>query len=71
MKHIQALSQERPAMAQFEPILQFIGIIQSILGTPGIVIQNVTAAIGVFGTAISVLQNWQLLQQLKAQNQGE
>lgn len=31
MKHIHVLSSQRPAKAQFEPLLQFVGLLSAIL----------------------------------------
>ncbi len=58
MKHIRALSNQKPATAQFEPILQLVGLIQSVLGLPSVLIQE--------GTQIlSALMLWQQLSHMK------
>ena len=59
MKHCRPISGARPAPAQFEPILQLVGLKQALLGMPSIL----------FGQAqqvVSLLTAWQSLQILKA-----
>lgn len=41
MKHVNLLSKRRPALAQFEPVLQVIGIISSILSLPQVLFGSV------------------------------
>lgn len=55
MKHIKVVSSERPAKAQFEPILQFIGIFQAMFGLPGIIFGGGQAAITLIGGALGLL----------------
>jgi len=59
MKHLKPTSRCNPAMAQFEPILSFLGVIQSLLGLPGIFLQQ-AQQLG------SVLLVWSQLEAVKS-----
>ncbi len=58
MKHLKPTSRSYPAMAQFEPILSFIGIFQALFGLPGIFLQQAQ-------TLGNVLITWTQLDILK------
>lgn len=64
MKHIAAVSAERPAIAMIEPVSQMITLKQSLLGIPGIFLSQTQQGIGAFSgilnfynTATMVLTN--------------
>lgn len=50
MTHVRPVSQRRPVKAQFEPALQFVGLLQSIKGFPGILLGQGAQAAGIFST---------------------
>jgi hypothetical protein len=55
MKHIRVTSRHKPAPAQFEPILQLIGIFQALIGTPSILLGQGQQLVGLLSGAIALL----------------
>ncbi|MCP4641584.1 MAG: hypothetical protein GY851_14165 [bacterium] len=55
MTHIKTVSSERPAAAQLEPILQFVGLFQSLLNTPSILLGQGQQILSVLSFATSLL----------------
>jgi len=55
MKHLNAISCSRPAKAQFEPILQLLGIFDFIINLPLALTGSAFGLLGTLGTGLSAL----------------
>ena len=53
MKHIAAVSAERPAMAMIEPVSQLVTLKQSLLGIPGVFLSQTTSGVGAFNSILN------------------
>lgn len=55
MKHLKMVSEERPARAQLEPLLQLVGLKQGIAGLPGIFLGQGQQILGMGSTGMGIL----------------